>query len=49
MELKDNVKISRDGEIVTGDYGTMNTLTQSYKVKSNNTNKVKVIISNKNE
>ena len=49
MELKDNVKISRDGEIVTGDYGTMNTQTQSYKVKSNNANKVKVIILNKNE
>lgn len=49
IELKQNVKIIRDGEKITGDYGTLNTETNSYKVDSNNSNKVKVIISNKNE
>ena len=49
IELLDNVKIIRDGETITGDYGTLDTKTNSYKVKSNNTKKVKVIISNKDE
>ena len=49
IELENNVKIIRDGEKITGDYGTLNTETNSYKVKSKNSNKVKVIISNKDE
>ncbi len=49
VELENNVKIIRDGETITGDYGTLDTDTNSYKVKSNNSKKVKVIISNKDE
>ncbi len=49
IELENNVKIVRNGEIITGDYGILNTETNSYKVKSNNSKKVKVTISNKNE
>jgi len=47
--LFDDVKVVRGKEIVTGDYGTLDTSDNSYKVKSNNTKKVKVIISNENE
>ena len=46
IELFDNVKIKRGGEIITGDYGVLDTSKNSYKVSSNNSNKVKVIISN---
>ena len=46
IELFDNVKIKRGGEIITGDYGVLDTNKNSYKVSSNNSNKVKVIISN---
>ncbi len=49
IELTKNVEISRDGEIITGDYGTLDTKNNSYKVKSDKSTKVKVIISNKNE
>ncbi len=49
MELEDNVKIIRDGETITGDYGTLDTETNSYKVKSKNSKKVKVIILEKND
>ena len=49
IELFENVKIIRGNEIITGDYGTLNTDTNSYKVKSNNSNKVKVIITQNNE
>ncbi len=49
MELEENVKIIRDGETVTGDYGTLDTNTNSYKVKSDDSKKVKVIILNKDE
>ena len=49
IELFDDVKVVRGKEIVTGDYGTLDTSDNSYKVKSNNTKKVKVIISNENE
>ena len=46
IELIDNVTIIRDGEKVTGDYGTLDTKNNSYKIKSNNQTKVKVIIQN---
>ncbi len=49
IELQHNVKIIRDGETITGDYGTLNMETNSYKVNSNNDKKVKIIISNKDE
>ena len=49
IELENNVKIIRDGEIITGDYGTLNMETNSYKVKSKASKKVKVIISNQDE
>jgi lipopolysaccharide export system protein LptA len=46
IELFDNVTIKRGSEIITGDYGVLDTNKNSYKVSSNNSNKVKVIISN---
>ena len=46
IELFDNVTIKRGGEIITGDYGVLDTNKNSYKVSSNNSNKVKVVISN---
>ena len=46
IELIDNVTIIRNEEKVTGDYGTLDTTNNSYKIKSNNQNKVKVIIQN---
>lgn len=49
IELENNVKIIRDGETVTGDYGTLDTNDNSYKVKSKQSNKVKVIIIEKDE
>ena len=49
IELEDNVKIISDGEVITGDYGTLDTKTNSYKIKSKKTNKVKIIILDDNE
>ena len=49
IELKDSVKIIDGSETITGDYGQINTKTNSYKINSNNSKSVKVIISNKNE
>ena len=43
---QDNVKIISKGEVVTGDYGTLDTKNNSYKIKSNDKTKVKVIIQN---
>ena len=49
IELKDNVKIIDGDETITGDYAQINTKTNSYKINSNNSKSVKVIISNNNE
>ena len=49
IELENNVKIIRGGETITGDYGTLDTATNSYKVKSKESKKVKVIILNNDE
>ena len=50
IELFENVEVIRDNEIITGDYANIDTLNESYKVKSNNANKkVKVLISQTNE
>ncbi len=46
IELIENVTIIRNDEKITGDYGTLDTTNNSYKIKSNNTSKVKVIILN---
>ena len=49
IDLTGNVKVIEDGEIVTGDYGTINTDNNSYKIKSKNSKRVKVLISEKDE
>ena len=49
IELENNVKIIRGGETITGDYGTLDTVINSYKVKSKDSKKVKVIILNQDE
>ncbi len=46
IELIDNVTIIRNEEKITGDYGTLDTIKNSYKIKSKNQSKVKVIIQN---
>ena len=46
IELIDNVTIIRNEERISGDYGTLDTRNNSYKIKSNNKSKVKVIIQN---
>ena len=49
FELFTKVKIVKGQEIISGDYGYFDTVKNSYKVKSNNTSKVKVTIKNTNE
>ena len=49
IELFENVEINRGNETITGDYGILNTNKNSYKVSSNNSNKVKAIILGSNE
>ena len=49
IELFDNVIVIRDNETVIGDHAIINTLDQSYKVFSKNTNKVKILIDKKDE
>ena len=44
IELRDKVTIIRNGEKISGDYGTLDTNKNSYKVKSTNQKKVKAII-----
>ena len=44
IELYEDVEIIRGNEIITGDYGILNTKKKSYKVSSKNSNKVKAII-----
>ena len=46
IELFDSVTVKIGSEIITGDYGIMNTNKNAYKVSSKNSNKVKAIISN---
>tara|TARA_B100000963_G_C22593699_1_gene656806 strand:- start:736 stop:1497 length:762 start_codon:yes stop_codon:yes gene_type:complete len=46
IELIDNVTIIRDSEKITGDYATLDTKNNSYKIKSNNKTKVKLLIKN---
>jgi len=49
FELEDNVKIKSETETITGDYGTLDTITNSYKIKSKNSKRVKVLILDANE
>jgi lipopolysaccharide export system protein LptA len=50
IELFEDVKIIRGNEIITGDYGILDTNNNSYKVSSKNSQqKVKVIILEANE
>ena len=49
IELFDNVKVIRNNEIIIGDYARINTLNESYKVSSNESKKVKVLIDSTNE
>ena len=49
IELFGNVKVIRDNEIILGDYAKINTLTQSYKVVSKDSTKVKILINKSDE
>ena len=49
IELFDNVKILRDNESILGDYAKINTLTESYKVTSKESGKVKVLLNKTDE
>ncbi len=46
IELIDSVTIIRNEEKITGDYGTLDTINNTYKIKSKNQTKVRVIIEN---
>ena len=46
IELEENVKIVRGNESIAGDYGSLDTKNNSYKVKSKKSNRVKVVITN---
>lgn len=49
IELFEDVEINRGNEVITGDYGILNTKKNSYKVSSNNSKKVKAVIMSPNE
>jgi len=49
IELFENVKIIRDNELITGDYGKINTADESYKIVSDKSNKVKAWLNEVNE
>ncbi len=49
IELFDEVEIKRGGEIITGDYGILETEKKSYKVTSKKSKKVKAIILDSDE
>ena len=49
IELLEKVRVIRGNEIITGDYGYVDLSNNSYKVSSDNSGKVKVLISQDNE
>ena len=49
LELFENVSIIRDNESIIGDYAKMNTLDESYFVKTNKTKRVKAILEKTDE
>ena len=46
IELFDNVKIKSKNELILGDNATINTVDNSYKISSNGSQKVKILINN---
>jgi len=46
LELIDEVIIIRNGQKISGDYGTLDTENNSYKIRSKDSTKVKAIILN---
>ena len=49
IELFENVLIIRDNESISGDYAKMNTIDESYVVKTNKTKRVKAILEKTDE
>ena len=49
IELFENVKIIRDNELITGDYAKINTLDESYFIKTNESKRVKVLLNKADE
>ena len=49
VELFENVIIIRDNEFITGDYAKINTLDESYFVKTDESKKVKVLLNKVDE
>ena len=49
IELFNKVRIYRDSETITGDYAKINTLDESYKVTSKESERVKVLLKEKDE
>ena len=49
IELEESVKIIREEETILGDYGTLDTENNSYKIGSNSNNKVKIVITENND
>ena len=49
IELFDNVKILRDNESISGNYAKINTLTESYKVTSKKSERVKILLNKTDE
>ena len=49
IELFSNVEIFRDNESISGNYAKINTLTESYKVTSKKSEKVKVLLNKTDE
>ena len=49
IELFENVIIIRDNELITGDYAKINTLDESYFVKTNKSKRVKALLSRVDE
>ncbi len=46
IELFEDVKIIRNNETIVGDYAKINTLNESYKIRSESSKKVKILIDN---
>ena len=49
IELFDNVKILRDNESISGNYAKINTLTDSYKVTSKKSERVRILLNKTDE
>ena len=49
IKLFDNVKIIRNNKLITGDYAEMNTLNESYKIRSLDSKRVKILLEKADE